>query len=607
MIRWFQRLVSFLLGTTLMAGLAGCTITVPALPVGPTNTPPPTAGSADSFAGQLMLALVERDYTSLQQMMGDPFAIGYWQSEGVSYPPGIAIADLRSNYLPPGAAPTFDMTTNLTVLLDGSDPLSLWGPEVNAVRAIYVTGLGPERSDEAILIIALDQNDQPYWHSMLVAAGGFVRTEPPTAVPTATPTIPMPNTGVYPTEVRLIRVLQNVNVRSGPGTQFDRIGRYVAGHVVDVFGTNGNVTWWNVRCPNGSVGNCWVTAERDTTQPTTQASPTPTYTPTPLPPPSSPTRIQFPPGGTSATVSGGVQFPNRVQYVLRALAGQEMTVEIFSPGGQANFAIQGVNDGQPYKRLENEARIFTFRLPATQDYLITIATPGGATNYDLRVTVVTPGPPPPVEPTRIRFPPGGTSATVEGLVRPPQQVQYVLRALAGQEMTVQISSPGNLANFAITGASDGQPYKRLVNEERYYSFRLPITQDYLITVASVAGVVDFILTVTVVTPGPPPPGEPIRIQFEPGATSASVSGNLVSDGRQEYLVRALASQEMTVELYADTENTLLAIRGADGTVYKRGEVGGPFFNFTLPATQDYILTVIAAGGDTSYTMVVTIY
>jgi hypothetical protein len=188
-------------------------------------------------------------------------------------------------------------------------------------------------------------------------------------------------------------------------------------------------------------------------------------------------------------------------------------------------------------------------------------------------------------------------------------VQYLLRALAGQEMTVQISSPGGLANFAITGAGDGQPYKRLVNEDRYYSFRLPVTQDYLITVASVAGAVDFSLTVTVVTPGPPspPPNEPIRIQFEPGAISASVSGHLFSGDRQEYLVRAQAGQEMTVELYADSTDTLLAIRGADSTLYKRGEVGGPFFSFTLPATQDYVVTVVAAGGGATYTMVVTVY
>jgi hypothetical protein len=136
---------------------------------------------------------------------------------------------------------------------------------------------------------------------------------------------------------------------------------------------------------------------------------------------------------------------------------------------------------------------------------------------------------------------------------------------------------------------------------------LPTTQDYLLTVASAAGAVDFNLTVTVVwSTSPPPPSSPIRVNFAPGATSASVSGKLLSGGRQDYLVRALAGQQMTVELYADRGDTLLAVTGNDGTPYKRGAVGGPTFRFTLPRTQDYILSVIATSG-TSYTLVVTIY
>jgi hypothetical protein len=35
-------------------------------------------------------------------------------------------------------------------------------------------------------------------------------------------------------------------------------------------------------------------------------------------------------------------------------------------------------------------------------------------------------------------------------------------------------------------------------------------------------------------------------------------------------------------------------------------VGGPSFRFTLPATQDYRLSVVAAGGGSSYTLVVRV-
>jgi hypothetical protein len=104
----------------------------------------------------------------------------------------------------------------------------------------------------------------------------------------------------------------------------------------------------------------------------------------------SPVRITFPPGAVSTSAQGSVTFPDRNEYILRALAGQEMTVEIISADGLANFAVQGVSDGQPLKRLENEDRRWVGTLPATQDYLITVATPSDTSVYTLVITIVTP-------------------------------------------------------------------------------------------------------------------------------------------------------------------------------------------------------------------------
>ena len=64
-------------------------------------------------------------------------------------------------------------------------------------------------------------------------------------------------------------------------------------------------------------------------------------------------------------------------------------------------------------------------------------------------------------------------------------------------MTVTVVSPKNLANFALTGLSDGQPYKRLENESRYYTFTLPRTQDYLIAVAVPSGAAQYVLSIAV--------------------------------------------------------------------------------------------------------------
>ncbi len=116
----------------------------------------------------------------------------------------------------------------------------------------------------------------------------------------------------------------------------------------------------------------------------------PSATPFPTLPPvgSTPIRIQFAQGAISGTVNESVVFPNRPQYVLYAFKGQRMTVQIVSPGNAANFSISGVTDGQPLKRLENEDHTWTGPLPATQDYLISVAVPDGSTSFTLTVTIV---------------------------------------------------------------------------------------------------------------------------------------------------------------------------------------------------------------------------
>jgi hypothetical protein len=98
-------------------------------------------------------------------------------------------------------------------------------------------------------------------------------------------------------------------------------------------------------------------------------------------------RITFASGATVWYRQGSLTFPNRKEFVLRALAGQVMTVAVVSPKNLANFAITGLSDGQPYKRLENESRYYTFTLPSTQDYLIAVAVPSGTAQYVLSIAV----------------------------------------------------------------------------------------------------------------------------------------------------------------------------------------------------------------------------
>jgi LysM repeat protein len=222
--------------------------------------------------------------------------------------------------------------------------------------------------------------------------------------------------------------------------------------------------------------------------------PTGTGTPTE---PSGAQRIRFAPGAVSATVSGSVQSVERDSYVLRALAGQQMRIELISSDGSAGFSLQGLTDGQPYKRIEVAGSVFEMTLPMTQDYLIRVGLPAesGSVSYELYVEVL---PAQTTAPQRIQFAPGTTSATVAGSVIRGERMRYILGARAGQTMLVNISAVENNAVFTITrpdgsalsGAAEGQ-------DARSWTGTLPLNGDYVISVGPTRGNATFNLAITI--------------------------------------------------------------------------------------------------------------
>lgn len=91
-----------------------------------------------------------------------------------------------------------------------------------------------------------------------------------------------------------------------------------------------------------------------------------------------------------------------------------------------------------------------------------------------------------------------------------------------------------------------------------------------------------------------PKTEPERITFAPGAISSEVQGTLAAGGLAQYVLSAMAGQEMTVYLLTDNreeENAALVIWGADGTVLISDHAGATTWTGVLPATQDYYIDV----------------
>lgn len=143
---------------------------------------------------------------------------------------------------------------------------------------------------------------------------------PPTGTPTPTPT-PLPPTPT-PGSASLMVSVPALNVRAGPGTQYQILGQLLQNETVEIVGqaNSGQGQWWQIEFPSAPDGRGWVSADPDfvtilntgvvpvvPTPPLPTATPTVPATPTPLPPTLTPTPaatvISAPPGKTLLIIS----------------------------------------------------------------------------------------------------------------------------------------------------------------------------------------------------------------------------------------------------------------------------------------------------------------
>lgn len=206
-----------------------------------------------AFQQVLVDALNRRDYELQKILMDRTFMIGYWLSEGTENTPDDAIQQLQTNLLSPTTPITPDYNKNLRDLL-GTDPVTILRPEIGEASPVFVTGLGAEGKDEGILFVAKQPDGGLYWHGLLFAKDGFAQPEPEPI-----PTLPV-DMNAYQTNVKYVMALQDVNIRSGPGTQFRSLSYIAEGQTAKVTGVSANGNWWRVICPDDSVGSCWVSA-----------------------------------------------------------------------------------------------------------------------------------------------------------------------------------------------------------------------------------------------------------------------------------------------------------------------------------------------------------
>jgi hypothetical protein len=199
--------------------------------------------------------------------------------------------------------------------------------------------------------------------------------------------------------------------------------------------------------------------------------------------------------------------------------------------------------------------------------------------------------------TRVDFNAGATSAVVRGTLSPGQSADYIVNALQGQELMARLSAdqPGDVTLLD----SKGNPLPSLIISD-YGTFArslLSTTQDYIVEVTARSQDIHYSLSITI----------PTRINFNPGATSATADGLVFQHDSISYILRAHKDQTMTVNVSSSDGTLLLNIFGLDNG-NSLVKVSNESSNWTgnLPATQDYIIDVVPYIGTAAFTLNVTI-
>lgn len=82
---------------------------------------------------------------------------------------------------------------------------------------------------------------------------------PQTAVPGLAPTVTLPSDAPIEAVQGTVRILVDLNVRSGPDVRFERVGFLLRDTRARVVGRDPESGWWKIECPADATGsNCWV-------------------------------------------------------------------------------------------------------------------------------------------------------------------------------------------------------------------------------------------------------------------------------------------------------------------------------------------------------------
>jgi len=195
---------------------------------------------------------------------------------------------------------------------------------------------------------------------------------------------------------------------------------------------------------------------------------------------------------------------------------------------------------------------------------------------------------------RIIFNTDTTFTTIKDQIEENSANEYIVNIQKGQMLSVFIESDGKTPALAIT-EEDGDVLLAASKGFTWYLTNVQKTQDYTVKAVSEDFTSDYILHIST----------PIDVVFDSGATAKTYEGILLVDDIIDYKAYALKDQYAKITLTSSAGAARLYIYGLETQEeYVGYSDDATTWELTLPASQTYLIKVLAHDADTLYKLTV---
>jgi hypothetical protein len=205
----------------------------------------------------------------------------------------------------------------------------------------------------------------------------------------------------------------------------------------------------------------------------------------------------------------------------------------------------------------------------------------------------------------IEFQSGATSALIRHYLPANGDIdRYTLEASAGQPANISISSPGEQVLLTIVDPN-GNPISRYQSGLARWSGTLPADGTYIVEAVATGGASSYDLRVNIEpnANSNPQTYNQGAIEFQPGAISATVRGNLANTNDSDaYTFVGSEGQPTKITINSPDQKVALILVAPDGDPLLRSVVDSPTWSGKLPMNGTYVIYADALGGPSPYTL-----